>query len=126
MDIKFVFFSLIGNTRRLVNKFAYENFEIHDGNADIKVDFKFVLFVPTYEKDVTYVADDFLEINAENCLGIVGCGNLNFNDLYCFTAKNLSSQFNIPIIRLVEYSGSHIDVEYIKGAVEEIGKTKRS
>lgn len=126
MDIKLVFFSLTGNTRQLVNKFSYENFEIHDGNADTKVDFKFLLFAPTYEKDVTYVADDFLEVNASNCVGIVGCGNINFNDLYCFTAKDLSKKFNIPIIKLLEYSGSHIDVEYIEGVVEEIGKTKGS
>lgn len=121
MEVVFAYYSLTNNTRRFINKFEYSNFEIHDGNCDEVFDKKFILFVPTYETDVSYVADEFLNVNHENCIGIVGSGNINFDGLFCFTAKDLSEKYNIPIIKLIELSGSQDDVDYIKGVVDKLG-----
>ena len=55
------------------------------------------------------------------CKGVVGCGNINFAELYCFTAKDLSRDYNIPLLHMMEYFGNGNDLKKIKGVVESLG-----
>lgn len=120
---KVVYLTLTGNTKRLIKKINAESIELNDLTVDIPIDDDFILIVPSYEKDFTYIAYDFLsyEDNCKKCKGIIGCGNLNFGDLFCYSAIDLSKKFNIPIIRNVEYSGNNKDIEIIQRELDSIG-----
>lgn len=55
--------------------------------------------------------------------GVAGSGNINFADLFVFTARDIAKKYNVPIIAEFEFSGTETDVEkFIKG-VESIGNT---
>lgn len=81
-----VYMSIVGNTRRFVNKFDYPLLEISEANCFTEVDQDFIMIVPTYEIEVTDIMNDFIETGANltHCQGVIGGGNRNFNDLFCF------------------------------------------
>lgn len=56
---------------------------------------------------------DFLtyEDNKKNLIGIIGCGNRNFNDLFAQTAKKIAVTLEVPILYLLEFSGTNEDVK---------------
>ena len=58
---------------------------------------------------------DFLtyEDNKNNFLGIIGCGNRNFNDLFAQTAKKIAVTLEVPILYLLEFSGTNEDVKKV-------------
>ncbi|MGX7108093.1 class Ib ribonucleoside-diphosphate reductase assembly flavoprotein NrdI [Facklamia miroungae] len=112
-----VFISLTGQTRRFVEKLsADQQLEIDDRNCDVTMKQPFLLIVPTYQEIVRELVDDFLAVegNLEKCRGIVGAGNLNFAQLFCFTAKDISRDYRIPLIHQIEFQGNETDVSYIK------------
>lgn len=103
-----VYFSLSGNVRKFVGKTGLENtLEIDHVNPFIEVNEPFVLIVPTYAKDSIEQIWDFMDFkeNAKHCMGIAGSGNLNFNNLYCYTARDLSEQYDAPVFFDFEFSG---------------------
>lgn len=55
--------------------------------------------------------------------GVCGSGNLNFNELYCFTAKDLAEAYNVPLLLTFEFQGNVNDVTIMKEKVNEIGPT---
>lgn len=108
--------SVIGNTRAFVQKSGIEACELTDLNYDqIKVDQPFILVAPTYDPSTTAILNDFLKEagNWEYCRGIFGAGNRNFMDLFCYTAKNLASEFDLPLLHLFEFQGSDYDVNQL-------------
>ena len=67
---------------------------------------------------------DFLTYkdNKENLLGLIGCGNRNFNDLFAQTAKKISVTLHVPILYLLELSGNSADVKNVRQIVKEACK----
>lgn len=59
--------------------------------------------------------DDFLtyKVNKKNLIGIIGCGNRNFNELFAQTAKKIAVTFEVPILHLLEFSGTNEDVKKV-------------
>ena len=93
--------------------------EITQSNPFLKIDEPYVLIAPTYEIEATEIVNDFIEYNDTKLLkGVIGGGNINFADLYVFTAKDIAKEYNVPHLYSFEYSGNHIDVEKVKEILE--------
>lgn len=118
--------SLSNNVRSFVNKLGVSDEDLIelDFNSFIVLDKdeKYIVIAPTYDPPATDPLFDFLEDNiSENCLGIIGSGNINFGDTgYCYTAKNLSRDFNIPNIYNFEYEGFDHDVLFVKEFISKV------
>lgn len=121
-----VYYSLGGNVERFCQNTGLISIEITETNPFFEIPVDYVLVVPTYDAIATEPIWDFLNTgnNAKNCVGIAGSGNINFDDLYIFTAKDLSKEFNIPIIYDFEYFGTKRDVENFKKEVEKLEVSK--
>ena len=117
--------SIVGNTRRFVSKFDYPNLEITESNCFTEVDQEFIMVVPSYEIEVTDIMNDFIETghNLDYCQGVIGGGNRNFNDLFCFTAKDLALDYDIPLLHEIEFMGSENDVTKVKEIVNNLENT---
>lgn len=114
-----VFKSISGNVRNFVKRVGFDSFEINDDNIySFSSADSFILIAPTYEEYMLEDLKDFMEDNHQNCIGIVGSGNYNFANLYIFTAKDLSKQYNIPVIFDFENRGNKKDVLRFKEIVE--------
>lgn len=125
---KIVFYSQTRQTRKFVNKVTeYEKIELTVDNWEINVGEPFILVMPSYESNVFPVvidtACDFLETgdNLANCIGLFGGGNRNFAELFCITAKELSKEYNIPVLHMFEFQGNQLDVEKLKGGLDNSG-----
>lgn len=121
--MKVAFISLTKQTRKFVAKLPYESVEIAQTNPFVEMTEEFVLVVPSYEKDVTEIAWDFMDVNSGLCVGVAGGGNLNFADLFGFTAKDISKDYNVPVLLLFEFQGNENDVNKL---VREIKKIEQS
>lgn len=123
--------TLTGNTKRFINKLDVEDgkvLELHDGTVDTEIDEDYILVVPTYETEVTYIVNEFLdysEDNVKHCKGIIGAGNINFDSLFCFTAKDLSLEYDVPVLRMIEFTGTKQDVEYTNKIIKGDGRYGR-
>lgn len=120
--MKVVYFSLTGNVRRFVSKLNLPSLEIQPSNPFINMEEEFVFIVPAYEREVTEIAWDFMESgqNVSLCKGIIGSGNINFDNLYIYTAKDLSKDFCVPLLDAFELFGTEKDIERIRGILSEI------
>lgn len=120
--MKLVFFSLTGQTRRFIKKLDLPAYEIEATNPFYELNEPYILIVPTYDKEVTEVVNDFIEYksNQQNMLGVAGGGNLNFADLFIYTAKDIASDYGVPLLFSFEFSGTNEDVKKFKKVVSEI------
>lgn len=119
-----VYWTLIGNTRKLVHKLEVNSLELTwDNCLELKLEEPFLLVTPTYAKESTDLVWDFLEDeqNRAFCRGIIGTGNRNFASLFCYTARDLSEEYGVPLVHSVEFQGSSYDVKRIKEELERIG-----
>jgi ribonucleoside-diphosphate reductase 2, operon protein nrdI len=117
------YYSITGQTKRFVNKLGIDGYEITDADPFYKMGHPFILIVPAYDDDMMDPVIDFLqyEDNAQNCVGVAGGGNRNFNTLYNHTAKDIASGLNVPVVFQFEFNGTQKDVENFKKVVNEIG-----
>ena len=124
--MKLVFFSLTGQTRRFIKKLDLDSYEIDATDPFYEMNEPFILIVPTYDIEVTEVVNDFIEhkTNRDNMLGVAGGGNLNFADLFIFTAKDIARDYNVPLVFSFEFSGTDDDVKNFKKVVSEIESKK--
>ena len=124
--MKLVFFSLTGQTRRFIKKLGLDSYEIDATDPFYEMNEPFILIVPTYDIEVTEVVNDFIEhkTNRDNMLGVAGGGNLNFADLFIFTAKDIARDYNVPLVFSFEFSGTDDDVKNFKKVVSEIESKK--
>ena len=99
-----VYYSLGGNVERFCQNTGLISIEITETNPFFEILVDYVLVVPTYDAIATEPIWDFLN---------------NWN-----TAKDLSKEFNIPIIYDFEYFGTKRDVENFKREVEKLEVSK--
>lgn len=125
--MKIVYFTVTGQTRRFVKKLDLPAYEIEPANPFFEINEPFVLVVPTYDKDITEVINDFLEhgTNRDHVQGVAGGGNRNFADLFIYTAKDIARDYHIPLLFAFEFSGTPEDVESFKKVVNEL-ESKRN
>lgn len=116
--------TITNQTRKFVNKLSSETVEIDPTDPFVEVDEPFIVVVPSYEVEATDIMWDFLDTgrNVENCKGVVGAGNRNFANLYCFTAKNLAVDYDLPYLHELEFQGSNNDVESVTRIIQELSE----
>jgi protein involved in ribonucleotide reduction len=120
--MKLVFFSVTGQTRRFVKKLDLPAYELEPANPFFEIKEPFVLVVPTYDKDITEVIDDFLEYkgNQKMLQGVAGGGNRNFAELFVYTARDIARIYQVPLLFSFEFSGTDEDVKSFKKVVSEL------
>lgn len=138
-----LYISLSGNTKyfieNLLKEFNNTNLLVEainvkdlvkDNRDFFKLNNKFIAFVPTYldggngidngnNEILTTPLREFIrhENNFENCLGVIGSGNKNFNNQYCLTAKQYSEEFKIPVLFNFELRGNMKDISQTKNII---------
>ncbi|MBS7577555.1 MULTISPECIES: class Ib ribonucleoside-diphosphate reductase assembly flavoprotein NrdI [unclassified Enterococcus] len=119
--MEIIFFSLTGQTRRFVNKLGFASSDI-SSNPFLNVNTNYILIVPTYDPDMTEIANQFLEFetNLSYCKGIIGTGNKNFADLFIYTAKDLAAEYNLPVLYGLEFSGTPTDVANVQKIINNM------
>lgn len=115
---KLVYVTLTGNCRRFakkVNQVIGETVSYELGlQDDSQFDDEFIIVVPSYEPTTKVkLADEFLSKYSHLCKGIVGSGNRNFAQLYCYTAIYLSEKYHIPMVHDFEFAGLQADVDRV-------------
>lgn len=119
-----VYLSVKGDTRKFVNKLTnetdYTSLELNIDTEITEMTDEFLFVIPSYQENVFPEVYDMAEIffesgdNAKLCKGIIGVGNMNFDSLYCITAKDMSKMYNIPVVYKVEMQGSKVDVKNVR------------
>lgn len=123
--MKIVYLSVSGNVRNFVSRLNAKKEDLIelDENSVVRLqeNEKFIIIAPTYDPPITDPLFDFLEDNnPENCVGVVGSGNLNFGTHgYCYTARDLANQFNVKQLLNFEYTGFDNDVEFVNNIITE-------
>lgn len=120
-----VYLSLTGNVRRFVNETKMKHVEIDFSNPLIEVNEDFVVIVPSYDNEITETMSEFIDYknNKSFLKGISGSGSLNYNDKYCFNAKDLAVKYNKPLVYQFEFFGTSKDIEQFKKEVTLLGST---
>ena len=126
--MKLIYISLTGNVREFIKKVGMDNQEI--GYLHLfEIEEPYIVVVPTYDDDITDMVSNFVDYknNREHLIGFVGSGNRNFDNEFCFNAKDLSKKYNKPLIFTFEFSGMEHDIIKFKEEVRKIGiaRTKK-
>lgn len=118
------FYSITGQTKKFITKTGLDAHEIDDAWPQYEMGEKYVLITPSYQDFMMDSLVDFLNYkdNKKNLVGIIGCGNRNFNDLFAQTAKKLSVTLKVPILYLLEFSGTDKDVKSVKKIIKDLSK----
>ena len=102
-----------GGTRRVAEALNTNTVELagYDGTSP------YVLACPTYDQPrggfTPRPVQQFLEEHAHLMVGVIGLGNLNFQEHYCQAAVDISKQFNVPVLWRIEIMGSEDDYRTI-------------
>lgn len=122
------FYSITGQTKKFVVKTGLTAHEITDDWPQYDMKEKYILITPSYQDFMMDSLVDFLNYknNKENLVGLIGCGNRNFNDLFAQTAKKLSVTLKVPILYLLEFSGTSKDVENVRNIVNKLSQGKKA
>ncbi|KMT41278.1 class Ib ribonucleoside-diphosphate reductase assembly flavoprotein NrdI [Melissococcus plutonius] len=119
--MKIVYFSVTGQTKRFINKLNLPSYEIDPSDPYVKMNESYILIVPTYDKEITEIVNDFIEYedNQDYCQGVAGSGNRNFAHLFVYTAKDIAHDYNVPLLFAFEFSGTNEDVTSFKKVVNQ-------
>ncbi|MTD41714.1 class Ib ribonucleoside-diphosphate reductase assembly flavoprotein NrdI [Erwinia sp. CPCC 100877] len=132
-NITIIYISLSGNTTDFVERLSKYckiekginvtsiNIKEYDGEYLIRE--PFVSILPSYleggngihngyQEILTTKLGDFIAANAnyQQCYGIIGSGNRNFNKQFCLTAYQYAERFQFPVIDEFELRGSNADI----------------
>lgn len=121
--MRIVYLSLTGNVRKFVKDLGVVNaIELNYSHPFTEVEEDYIVICPTYDDEITDIISDFIEYknNRKYLLGFVGSGNLNFDDSYCFNAKDLSEKYGKPLIHCFEFDGKEHDIKKFNEEVYKI------
>ncbi len=120
--VAIAFYSITGQTKKFGVKTGLEAHEITDEFPQYDMKEKFILITPSYQDFMMDSLVDFLNYkdNKKLLIGLIGCGNRNFNDLFAQTAKKISVTLNVPILYLLEFSGTEKDVQNVRKIVKQL------
>ena len=112
-----------GGTRRVAEALNTDTVELagYDGTSP------YVLACPTYDQPrggfTPKPVQQFLEEHAHLMVGVIGLGNLNFQEHYCQAAVDISMQFNVPVLWRIEIMGSEDDHRTIDAGMAQHWQT---
>lgn len=120
--VAIAFYSITGQTERFIEKLQLPAHQIDDANPKYDMGEHYILIVPAYQDFMMDSVVDFLTYkdNKKNIIGIIGCGNRNFNDLFAQTAKKIAATLKVPILYLLEFSGTSEDVKNVRKIVQDL------
>lgn len=146
-NINILYISIEGNTRSFVQRlttFAAQQHTLNHDNPTLtakeiteqtmpaKETEPFIAMIPTYLDGGNGFDSGFTEImttplgeyiaendNAEQCVGVIGSGNKNFNEQYCLTARKYANKFNAPFLADYELRGTDRDVQKIYETIRD-------
>ena len=120
--VAIAFYSITGQTKRFIDKTQLEAHQISDAKPKFDMGQKYILIVPAYQDFMMDSVVNFLTYkdNKKNIIGIIGCGNRNFNDLFAQTAKKIAATLKVPILYLLEFSGTSEDVKNVRKIVHDL------
>lgn len=120
--IKVAYYTITGQTETFILKTGLTAHRISDAHPQFEMGSKYILIVPSYQDFMMDSIVDFLTYknNKKNLIGLIGCGNRNFNDLFAQTAKKISTTLNTPILYLLEFNGTPKDVQAVRQIVADL------
>ena len=87
----------------------------------------YVLMCPTYDQPrggfTPRPVRQFLEEYAHLMVGVLGVGNLNFQEYYCQAAIDISKQHNVPIVHRIDIMGTEDDYRTIDAGMTQHWQT---
>lgn len=121
-----VYYSMTGNVKNFVERVGLPSKEINPTNPCFEVNEDYIVVVPSYVGYVNEDVEDFIDYsnNKNHLVGFASSGNLNFGDLYCVNAKELSKKYNKPLMFTFEYMGTDLDIEKFKKEVDKIEQNR--
>ena len=112
-----------GGTKRVAEALATDTVGLagYDGTSP------YVLACPTYDQPrggfTPKPVQQFLEEHAHLMVGVLGVGNLNFQEYYCQAAIDISKQHNVPIVHRIDIMGTVDDYRTIDGGMKQYWQT---
>lgn len=122
--VQVAYYSITGQTDTFVQKTGLKAHKIEDAYPQYQMGGPYILIVPSYQDFMIDTIVDFLTYrdNKQNLIGLIGCGNRNFNDLFAQTAKKISTTLNVPILYLLEFNGTPLDVKNVRKIVADLSE----
>jgi protein involved in ribonucleotide reduction len=121
--MKVVYASLTGNVKRFTNNLPFESVQIpRVGNLVVNEPFVLIIYT-TGHGQIPKEVVNFMNhsINASNIVGVVGSGNRNWGEeWFCYSAKTVAKEFNIPLLHTIENSGYPSDVGFVTNKIKEL------
>ena len=120
--VAIAFYSITGQTERFIKKTQLSAHQIDDANPKYDMGKSYILIVPSYQDFMMDSVVDFLTYkdNKKNIIGIMGCGNRDFKDLFAQTAKKIAATLKVPILYLLEFSGTNQDDKNVRKIVHDL------
>lgn len=116
--MKFVYFSLTGNTKKIADKLAL--FECQEIKKDLLIDDKYILIASSVGfGQIQPEVKEFLLKNSENMIGVIGSGNRNWGQSYCKAAKTIAKDYNVKYFASIELAGTTPQIEELKKNILE-------
>ena len=83
----------------------------------------YVLACPTYDQPrggfTPKPVQQFLDSNAHLMVGVLGVGNLNFQEYYCQAAIDISKEYGVPIVHRIDIMGTVDDYRTIDAGMDQ-------
>ena len=102
-----------GGTRRVAEALNTNTVEL----ADYDGISPYVLMCPTYDQPrggfTPKPVQQFLEEHAHLMVGVLGVGNLNFQEYYCQAAIDISKRHSVPVVHRIDIMGTVDDYRTI-------------
>ena len=112
-----------GGTRRVAEALATGTVEL----ADYDGVSPYVLMCPTYDQPrggfTPKPVQQFLEEHAHLMVGVLGVGNLNFQEYYCQAAIDISKRHGVPIVHRIDIMGTADDYRTIDAGMNQHWQT---
>ncbi|MER2106828.1 MAG: class Ib ribonucleoside-diphosphate reductase assembly flavoprotein NrdI [Solibacillus sp.] len=113
-----VFASRTGNVRAVVSKLGLPNIEMTE-NLVVAEPFLLMTYTDGLG-DVPQMVEDFMQVNAIYCKGIVASGNQNFGHaLFAGSGDKLTTKYGIPLVCKMDLRGKQADLALIQSFYEE-------
>ena len=112
-----------GGTKRVAEALDTDTVELadYDGTSP------YVLACPTYDQPrggfTPRPVQQFLEEHAHLMVGVLGVGNLNFQEYYCQAAIDISKEHGVPIVHRIDIMGTVDDYRTIDGGMAQHWQT---
>ena len=112
-----------GGTKRVAEALATNTVELQDYDGTSP----YVLLTPTYDQPrggfTPKPVQQFLEEHAHLMVGVLGVGNLNFQEYYCQAAIDISKQHGVPIVHRIDIMGTVDDYRTIDAGMAQHWQT---